>query len=60
MTSSILIQTQRLWGWFNMEEVSVKSASVARQPLGHYILDNECEVWRRRAPPRLAAKKVWI
>ena len=58
--SSIPIQTQRLWGPSNMDEVSVESASVARQPLGHYIFDNECEVWSRRAPPGHAAKKVWI
>ena len=60
MTSSIPIQTQRLWDRSNMEELSVNSASVARQPLGHYIFDNECELWRRRAPPSFAAKKVGI
>ena len=60
VTSSIPIQTQRLWGRSNMEEMSVKSASVARPPLGHYIFDNECEVWLKRAPPSHAAKKVWI
>ena len=43
-----------------MEEAKVKSASTARQPLGHYIFDNESESWRRKAPPGHAAKKVWI
>ena len=43
-----------------MEEARVESASAARQPLGHYIYDNESESWRRRAPPDHAVKKVRI
>ena len=60
VTSSIPIQIQRLWGQSKMEEASVESASVARQPLGHYIFDNESEIRRRRASPSHAAKKVRI
>ena len=58
MSSSIPIQIQRLWG--KMEEAKVESASTARQPLGHYVFDNESESWRRNAPPGHAAKKVRI
>ena len=60
VSSSIPIQTQRLWGQDGMEVGSVESASVARQAIGHYIFDNESEIWRRRAPPAHAAKKVQI
>ena len=58
VSASIPIQIQRLWG--KMEEAKVESASTARQPLGHYIFDNESESWRRNATPGHAAKKVWI
>ena len=41
VTSSIPIQIQRLWSQSKMEEARVESSSVARQPIGHYIFDNE-------------------
>ena len=58
VSSSIPIQTQRLWSQDRMEVASVEGTSVARQPIGHYIFDNESEIWRRRAPPAHAVKKV--
>ena len=58
VSSSIPIQTQRLWSQDRMEVASVEGTSVARQPIGHYIFNKESETWRRRASPAHAAKKV--
>ena len=43
-----------------MGEASVNGTSVASQQIEHYVFNNEAEVWRRRAPPAHAAKKVQI
>ena len=51
----------RLWG--KMEEAKVESATMARQPLGHYIFNNESESWRkipRQAMPQRKFGLSWI
>ena len=46
------IKVQRLWA--KME------ASSGSEALGHFILDNDREIWKRAAPPSHAAKRVCV
>ena len=43
-----------------MEQASYNSASMNSRPIGHFVFDNETEVWKRKAPAAHAAKKVRV